>query len=98
MDKVILYNELFLCYQDLLTENEKTTFLDYYADNLTLSEIADNNNVSKSAISKTVNKVEEKLDYYENILKLNAKNKLIEKALESKDLSEIKNILTKILF
>ena len=93
MDKVILYNELFLCYQDLLTENEKTTFLDYYADNLTLSEIAD-----KSAISKTVNKVEEKLDYYENILKLNAKNKLIEKALESKDLSEIKNILTKILF
>ena len=98
MDKVILYNELFLCYQDLLTENEKTTFLDYYADNLTLSEIADNNKVSKSAISKTVNKVEEKLDYYENILKLNAKNKLIEKALESKDLSEIKNILTKILF
>ena len=98
MDKVILYNELFLCYQDLLTENEKTTFLDYYADNLTLSEIADNNNASKSAISKTVNKVEEKLDYYENILKLNAKNKLIEKALESKDLSEIKNILTKILF
>lgn len=98
MDKVILYNELFLCYQDLLTENEKTTFLDYYADDLTLSEIADNNNVSKSAISKTVNKVEEKLDYYENILKLNAKNKLIEKALESKDLSEIKNILTKILF
>ncbi|MBQ4584483.1 MAG: hypothetical protein IJA94_06310 [Bacilli bacterium] len=93
MDKVVLYNELFLCYQDLLTENEKETFLDYYADDLSLSEIADNNNVSKSAVSKTVNKVEEKLEYYENILKLNCKNKIVQEVLEKNSLKEIKKLL-----
>ncbi|MBQ9834510.1 MAG: hypothetical protein IJO33_04895 [Bacilli bacterium] len=93
MDKVVLYNELFLCYQDLLTENEKATFLDYYADDLSLSEIADNNKVSKSAVSKTVNKVEEKLEYYENILKLNCKNKIVQEVLEKNSLKEIKKLL-----
>ena len=97
MDKVVLYNELFLCYQDLLTENEKATFLDYYADDLSLSEIADNNKVSKSAVSKTVNKVEEKLDAYEKILKLNQKNKLLFQALQIDDIKEVKNKLNEII-
>lgn len=91
MKDVILYNELYLCYEDLLTEKEKQTFLDYYSEDLSLSEIADNNKISKAAVSKTVNHVIDKLLDYESKLHLNEKNKIVRDALENKDL----NILNK---
>ena len=86
MKDIILYNELYLCYEDLLTENEKETFLDYYSEDLSLSEIADNNKISKAAVSKTVNHVIEKLLDYESKLHLNAKNKIVNEAIENKDI------------
>ena len=68
MKDIILYNELYLCYEDLLTDKEKETFLDYYSEDLSLSEIADNNKISKAAVSKTVNNVINKLLDYESKL------------------------------
>ena len=85
MKDIILYNELYLCYEDLLTDKEKETFLDYYSEDLSLSEIADNNKVSKAAVSKTVNNVITKLLDYESKLHLNEKNKLVSDAIEKKD-------------
>ena len=85
MEDVLLYNELYLCYEDLLTENEKETFLDYYSNDLSLSETADNNSISKAAVSKTINHVIEKLLSYEEKLHLNEKNKIVSVALEKKE-------------
>ena len=85
MKDIVLYNELYLCYEDLLTDNEKETFLDYYSEDLSLSEIADNNKISKAAVSKTVNHVIEKLLSYEEKLHLNEKNRVVNEAIEKKD-------------
>ena len=70
MDELVYYNELFDYYGELLTEKQKEYFKFYYFDNLSLSEIAEENNISRNAVSKTLKEVKEKLDYYENILNL----------------------------
>ena len=70
MEKFVKYNKLFDCYEKLLTSKERDTFKEYYEEDLSLQEIADNNNVSRSAIHKTIKTVEEKLDFYEKNLKL----------------------------
>ena len=47
----IYYVELFDYYGDLFTDKQKEYFIDYYFNNLTLQEIAENNNISKSDIN-----------------------------------------------
>ena len=61
---------LFDYYGDLLTDKQQDFFEDYYFSNLTLQEIADNNNISRNAVHKTLNVINEKLEYYESVLKL----------------------------
>ena len=65
------YVYLFDYYGELFTEKQKEYFKDYYFNNLTLQEIADNNNVSRNAIHKNIKEILSKLDYYESKLKLN---------------------------
>lgn len=90
MEKFVKYNKLFDCYEKLLTEKERVCFKDYYEEDLSLQEIAENNNVSRSAIHKTIKNVEEKLDFYEENLKLcNILDKL-KNIEEIKDIEEIK--------
>ena len=48
-DKLII---LFDYYEKLLTDSQKNYFMEYYFDNLSLSEIADNFSVSRNAVSK----------------------------------------------
>jgi len=97
MEKFVKYNKLFDCYSKLLTEKERTCFIDYYEEDLSLQEIAENNNVSRSAIHKTIKNVEEKLDLYEENLKLcNILDKL--KMLDQMDdIKKIKEEINKIL-
>ena len=61
MDELVYYNELFDYYGELLTEKQKEYFKFYYFDNLSLSEIAEENNISRNAVSKTLKEVKEKL-------------------------------------
>lgn len=68
---------LYDIYGELLTEKQKEYFEDYYFNNLTLAEISENNDVSRNAIHKQIKEVEEKLNHYERILKINEKNKRI---------------------
>lgn len=97
MEEFIVYTKLFDCYGELLTEKEQDVFKDYYFDNLSMQEIADNNEVSKSAIHKTLQVAIEKLELYERILKTNQKNEVLNSLLDEDDIkkikSEIKNIL-----
>ena len=68
MENLVYYNELFSIYSDLLTDKEKEAFKDYYYEDLSLSEIAENKDISRAAVSKMVKNVIEKLDYYESII------------------------------
>ena len=49
-------NSLFDIYAYLLTKTEQETFEDYYMEDLSLQEIADNKNISKSSVGKTLKK------------------------------------------
>ncbi len=82
--RIYLIN-LYDYYGNLLTDKQKDYFTDYYFDNLTLAEIAENNNISRNAIHKTLKEVENKLLFYEDKLKLYEKNKRIRKLIEEID-------------
>lgn len=79
------YSYLFDYYGELFTDKQKEYFTDYYFNNLTLQEIADNNNVSRNAIHKNIKEILSKLDYYEEKLNLYSNKQKIEKILENVD-------------
>lgn len=96
MDNRIYLSNLYDYYKPLFTDKQRYYFEDYYFNNLTLAEIAENNNVSRNAIHKQVKEVEEKLLNYEEKLKLYQKGKMIEKILEKVDKGikeEIKDLI-----
>ena len=84
------YVELFDYYGELLTDKQKEYFIDYYFNNLTLQEIAENNNISRNAVHKNIKDVTEKLDYYESKLNLYSNKKKIEELIKDidKDIKE----------
>lgn len=96
MDKVIYLTNLFDYYGELLTEKQQYYFKCYYFDNLTLSEISENENVSRNAVHKQIKDAENKLLHYENILKQyqnSAKIKEIIKNLDPKIKNKIEELL-----
>lgn len=89
MDELNYLTSLYDYYKNLLTEKQRNYFEDYYFDNLTILEIAENNNVSKNAVSKSLIEVKEKLIEYEGYLNLyKNKNKIIS-LLERKEYEKI---------
>lgn len=77
MEDVIYFNELYDLYGELLTDKQRSYFEDYYFNNLSFSEMAENYEVSRNAIFKQIHIVTDKLNEYERILKLFEKKKLI---------------------
>ncbi|MFA5542998.1 MAG: sigma factor-like helix-turn-helix DNA-binding protein [Bacilli bacterium] len=86
LNKKDFYNNLFDCYKELLTEKQKEYFQSYYFDDLSLSEIADNYNVSRSAIYDQLKKIYIILEQYEEKLGLldkeNKRNEIYEDYLD----------------
>jgi len=97
MEDFVYYNDLYDIYADLLTENERNTFKDYYQEDLSLSEIADEKNVSRSAIQKTVKNVIDKLNHYESVLRVYEKNSKVIELLDLNNLDELKTGIREIL-
>ena len=97
MKEFVYYNELFEIYGNLLTDKEKETFKDYYCEDLSLSEIADNKSISRAAVQKMVSNVIDKLNYYETMLKVYEKSKSLKECLESKNIDEIKQKINEVL-
>ncbi len=96
MDKTIYYNVLYDYYGSLLTDKQKSYYEDYYFNDLSLSEIAENNNVSRNAVHNQLKIVIEKLEFYENNLKLYEKSKKIGtilKRLDEKTKKEIEELI-----
>lgn len=87
MDKRIRLNDLYDYYKDLFTEKQQEYFEDYYHNNLSLSEISENNNVSRNAVHNQIKIVEARLEELESILKLVEKKEKILNIL-SKEISE----------
>ena len=77
MDDVIYYNELYDLYGKLLTDKQREYFEDYYFNNLSFSELAENYNVSRNADFKQLKITKEKLLEFDNALKLYEKKKKI---------------------
>ena len=87
MDKRIRLNDLYDYYKDLFTEKQQEYFEDYYHNNLSLSEISENNNVSRNAVHNQIKIVEARLEELESILKIVEKKEKILNIL-SKEISE----------
>lgn len=81
IDKKVYYSSLYDYYQKLLTEKQCNIFEDYYFNDYSLSEIADNLNVSRNAIWDILKKVEHNLEDYETKLELRKKSKVINQKL-----------------
>ena len=97
MEEFVYYNNLYDIYGDLLTENEKACFIDYYQENFSLGEIAENKNVSRSAIGKTIKTVTDKLNYYEEKLHIYKKNEKLNECLSINDIDKIKERIKRII-
>ena len=87
---------LYETYNKLLSDREKSYFKDYYFEDFSLQEIADNNKVSKSYVGKFLNNISNKLINYEESLKINSKNKKIRKIIADLD-EDIKNRIEELL-
>ena len=57
MDRVEIIN-LFDVYETLLTDREKEIFKYYYYEDLSLSEISENLNITRTGVFNTLKKVE----------------------------------------
>lgn len=85
--------ELFDEYKNLLTDTQRNIFLDYYMYDLSLSEIAENNNISRAAASDSIHKSLAKLFEYEEKLQEVSFKKKVKEALDKNDFSIIKEVL-----
>ena len=88
----IKYTYLFDYYGELFTDKQKEYFEDYYFNNLTLQEIADNNNISRNAVHKILKDMLKKLDYYEEKLNLYSNKKKLEVIIKDIDEEKRKKI------
>ncbi|MCR4581289.1 MAG: hypothetical protein K5666_02125 [Bacilli bacterium] len=93
MDDILYLSSLYDYYKELLTDKQRSYFEDYYFDNLTMEEIAENNDISKNAVSKTIIEVKEKLLEYENALHLLENKNNVKKILTEEEYEKIKNYI-----
>lgn len=100
MEEKIEISILLNLYGNLLTETQKTYMDLYYNQDYSLSEIGDNENITRQAVRTILVKSRKKLYEYEQKLKFmekeNSIKKLIEKIQSSKDNIERQNYLRKI--
>lgn len=70
LEKTVRMNMLFSFYGALLTPKQAQYMSDYYEEDYTLAEIADNYGVSRQAIYDSIKRAEESLINYESKLHL----------------------------
>jgi len=82
MEDFVYLTILFDYYNCMFTKKQQEYFIDYYENNLTMQEIADNNGVSKNAVSKQLEVIKEKLLLFESQLKLYEKKQRVCKIIK----------------
>ena len=100
LERVLYVNNLFQLYGNLLSNVQKEIILDYYEYNLSLSEIAENRNTSRSAVEDALKKGVKKLEQIEEELKINQRNnelrKLVEKIKSTSDENKKNQLLNEL--
>ena len=89
MDKKLYLINLYDYYGSLLTDKQQSYFENYYFNDYSLAEIAENDNVSRNAEHGQLKIVEEKLNEYEDKLKLYSNGNKIKKLLTKIEEKEI---------
>ena len=97
MEDFVYYGELFNIYVSLLNESNKKYYKLYYEENLSMQEIADLENVSKSYVGNIIKKTSTILDDYENKLHIYKVRSSLDKALLESDINKVKSIIESIL-
>jgi len=102
IDKRSYYIALFDLYGPLFTKTQKVYFEEYYLYDISLQEIANNYEVSRSAVGDSMKKIIDQLVIYENKLCFHAKNLKKDELLEdiynlvNDDIKEKINVLREI--
>jgi len=81
-------------YSGLLKESQREILADYYFNDLSLSEIADERGISRQGVHDTIKRCSKSLMEYEEIMGLAARQKNIKKCIKSIN-SEISNLIEK---
>lgn len=97
MEDYVYYGELYDLYQQLLTDKQRAYFEDYYFQNLSLGEMAENYQVSRNAIFRQLHIVTKKLEEYEEKLQLLQKKRMLEEISQSIDNLDIKKKLEELI-
>ena len=100
LEKTIRYTNLFNIYKSQLSSSQLEMINDYFFLDLSISEIAENRNISRAAVDDAINKGIAKLDELEANLKIFEKSqnihqklaKLKEKALNTQEIEELEEI------
>lgn len=74
LKKKMIHIDLFDEYQSLLTEKQRQIFSQHFFEDLSFTEIAENSGITKQAVSDSLKKSCEQLEYFESKLQLNAKH------------------------
>ncbi len=94
MEEKIKLSILIGIYGNLLTEKQQKVLEDYYNNDFSLSEIAENNNITRQAVNDIINKSKNKLlEYEEKLLfmdKIFKQEKIIKNIIE-----ELNNMVNK---
>jgi UPF0122 protein CA_C1753 len=69
-EKIIYYGTLLELYGELLTDKQYSVIDKYYNMDLSLSEIAQEDKITRQAVRDNIKKAEEKLEFFESKLKL----------------------------
>ncbi|RMC48987.1 YlxM family DNA-binding protein [Lactobacillus sp. ESL0228] len=70
LEKNEIIGDLYAYYGKLLTKNQQNYFEDYYYNDLSLSEIADNHQVSRQAVYDNLRRCRKLLQNYEDKLQM----------------------------
>lgn len=82
LEKNIELAKLFDVYGELLSKNQYDIMDDFLNNDLTLSEVAENRQISRQAVKDVVSKVEKKLQSYEEKLKFCEKINELERKIK----------------
>ena len=108
MDRIVRISLLYDFYANLLTEKQKLVYELHYLNDLSINEIAEEQNISPQAVWDLVKRTEKILDNYEQKLNLIEKfesqkekilqmNCYIDQHLNTENASQLKNMLMDIM-
>ena len=94
IEKIII---LYDYYGELFNDQQREYFEEYYFNNLSLAEIANNTGKSRNAIHNVIRRVCDKLEEYEEVLRLYQKDNKLREIIKKVDNNEIRKELEELI-